>query len=118
MATAGEVGPSAGGSLAATMTFDDVARLSDRDLAYLFSTADPQVTLLALTGAPPHFVERLLRQMSATEARQLRRRLQSVGPLLLRDVELAQQRLAQIAAELAVRGLIQPAERRGFAAAA
>jgi flagellar motor switch protein FliG len=98
-------------------SFDDVTQLNSGDLARLFHRCDPQVTLLAITGAEEGFVERLFAQLPQRDAKLLRRRMQQLGPILLRDVERAQQRLAEVAARLASEGVIQMAT-RGFAAAA
>jgi flagellar motor switch protein FliG len=98
-------------------SFADVTQLSSADLARLFHRCDPHVTLLAITGAEEEFVERLLAQLPPRDAKLLRRRMQQLGPILLRDVERAQQRLAEAAAQLASEGVIRMAT-RGFAAAA
>jgi len=99
------------------VSFADVTQLSSADLARLFHRCDPQVTLLALTGAEEAFVERLFAELPPRDAKLLRRRMQQLGPLLLRDVESAQQRLADVAARMANEGAIQIPV-RGFAAAA
>ncbi len=100
------------------MTFDDVMRLDNQELARLFHAAEPQVTLLALAGARTDFVQRLLGQLPTRVAKSLRHRMEQMRPLLLSDVEIAQQRLADVAATLAAQGLIEVPEVLGFAAAA
>ncbi len=100
------------------LNFDDVMQLSNDDLARVFRTADPAITLLALAGAPPEFVDRILRQMSSRDSKQFRKRFSRLGPIRLSDVTIAQQELAAVATQLAERGLVEIPPRRGFAAAA
>ena len=97
--------------------FADVERLDHRSLALLLHEADPQVALLALTGAERSFVERILKQLPAKEAKLLDKKLHRIGPLRLSDVEEAQQELATAAGQLAARGLI-PLPPRKLATAA
>ena len=86
--------------------FADVERLDHRSLALLLHEADPQITLLALTGAERSFVERILKKLPAKEAKTLDKKLHQFGPLRLSDVEDAQLELAAAAGRLAARGLI------------
>lgn len=99
------------------LSFDDVTRLPDADLAILLRTASPQVVLLSLLGAEPAFVNRLMRQLPPADARRFRERFNQTTPLSLADIDEAQRRLARLAAELIVAGRIQKT-RTQFAAAA
>jgi flagellar motor switch protein FliG len=99
------------------LTFDDVTRLPDADLAILLRTASPQVVLLSLLGAEPVFVNRLMRQLPPADARRFRERFNQTTPLSLADIDEAQRRLADLAAELITAGRIQKT-RTQFAAAA
>jgi flagellar motor switch protein FliG len=100
------------------LDFEDLFRLDDRMLATLLREAGPQLTLLALAGAREALVERIIRQLSPTEATSLRRRMEQIGPVRLADIEHAQQSLARLAGELADRGVITPPTTRRFAVAA
>ena len=98
--------------------FDDLSRLSDAGLAQLFHAADSGLLLLALTGAAPAFVDRLLKQLPPREAKALQHRMEQTGPLRLSDIEEAQASLARLAGVLAARGDLQLPQPRRFAVAA
>jgi flagellar motor switch protein FliG len=83
-----------------TISFADLAELGDASLKRVFAQAEPQVVILALTGADERFVNRILRQLPTREAAALQRCLNHPGPLRLRDVDAAQQELAAIAVDL------------------
>ena len=99
-------------------TFDDVTELSDGDLASVLQQAGSELTMMALAGSDPTFVARLSSQLSPAMARQFSQRMEEIGPLSLRDIESAQQRIAEYAEELAAGGIIEQKESQPFAAAA
>jgi flagellar motor switch protein FliG len=97
--------------------FNDLADFDNLSLAAILHTADPQVALLALTGAPASLVDRILKQVPPQEAKTLRRKMGQLGPIRLTDVEQAQQYLVDLAAELVDAGTVRlPASRRFIAA--
>ncbi len=99
------------------LTFDDLLQFDDAALRAVFAAADTEVALLALTGAEPRLIARILRKLPPSEAAVLRNRLEHPGPLRLRDVEQARFALAAVASRLAHEGAIElPASVR-FAAA-
>ena len=98
--------------------FEELALLSDDDWATLIRAMEPNVVLLALTGASEQLLRRITQQLSKREAQVLRSRLQQTGPLRLSDIEHAQRNVATLASRLAARGEIRLPERRAFAAAA
>jgi flagellar motor switch protein FliG len=81
--------------------FAEFPRLDDRMLTRVFAAAQSRVTLLALAGASPELVERLMRRLPRKEAARLRRRMETLGPFRLSDIETAQEELSRIAARLA-----------------
>lgn len=87
--------------------FAQLNELNDATLKRIFAEADPQVLLLALTGAEERLVQRILKQLPAADAAAVRQRLNHPGPLRLSDVDGAQQQLAQLAAELHELGVIR-----------
>lgn len=101
-----------------TLTFDDLAALNDLALARIFRESEPQIALLALAGAEPKFAARLLRQLPRREARSLRRRMESLGPLQLKDLAHAQQQIARLAGRLMARGAIPYPGSKRFTVAA
>jgi flagellar motor switch protein FliG len=78
--------------------FEELVQLDRRTLASVLSQVQDNVLILALTGASDALVERVCRQMSARNARSLRRQLRKLGPIRLSDVEAAQHSIADIAA--------------------
>jgi len=98
--------------------FDELCKLDNESLARLLHESDPSMTILALTGARPEFVDRIMRQLSAREAKLLMRRLEHSGPLRLRDIDHAQQHLAQLAGDLVAKGSINIPWSRHFVGAA
>lgn len=89
------------------INFSEFARFDDRTLLRVLAAAEPSIALLALTGAPVRLVERIMRRLPRREANQLRKRMESLGPFQLHDVELAQIELARIACRLADEGKIK-----------
>ena len=87
--------------------FEDLARLDDRSLAVLFSECDPKLAILALVGAPPDLIERLLRRLPEPEAQAVRQRLVNIGPTRLRDMEQAQSELLELVRQLAAQGRLR-----------
>ncbi len=86
--------------------FNDLIALDDVALAKVFRAADPQVTLLALTGASRQLVDRILGRLPIREAKALRRQMEQLGPTRLSDMERAQRQLAELAGQLADQGEI------------
>ena len=81
-------------------TYEQLSDLDDSALSAVLCQANPEVTLLALAGSHESFVDRILSQLSKRDAKQLRRKIDHLGPLRLRDIETAQHQLAQIAERL------------------
>jgi flagellar motor switch protein FliG len=98
--------------------FAQLSQLDDRGWAKVLKAADMRIALLALAGATPELVNRLLSQLPPPEARALERRIEAIGPVRLREIEQAQEQLARIAAQLAARGEIRLPRQRPFATAA
>lgn len=102
---------------AETLDFDDLLALDDAALASIFRAADPQVALLALTGASPQMADRMLGPLPPREATSLARQMEALGPIRLQDVTRAQQQLADLAWQLAEQGAIRLPQARYFAEA-
>ena len=100
------------------MKFADLAQLDDRSLRAVFAAAEPAVALLALTGAEERLLSRVMRQLPARDAAILRQRIEHPGPVRLREIDQAQERLASVASRLARDGAIQLPRTTQFAATA
>lgn len=84
-----------------TWTFERVLELGPRTLANVVRSAAFEVVLLALVGASPSQAEHFLAGLSGAESSRFRRRLSAVGPVRLRDIELAQRQLVLVAQRVA-----------------
>jgi len=80
--------------------FDDIAELTSSELATLLAAADPEVVILALAGASSRVIDAVTANLPARDVRQLTREMEGCGPLRLRDVDLAQERLAETLTQL------------------
>ena len=96
---------------ASEFDFDDLERLDDAALARVFAAADTELTVLALAGAAPSLVERLLAPLSPSERRQFARAIENPGPMRLSDVAEAQRQIAELARRLAFEGELELPER-------
>ena len=90
-----------------SLAFSDLERLDEPALAMIFARAEPELTYLALAGASQSLMDRLLAQLSPLEARQFNRSIEKLGPMRLSDIEEAQQRIAELAQQLALEGEIE-----------
>ena len=82
------------------MTFADLERADDELLARVMQTASEHIVSLALVGTSPQFVERALEQMPKQLAARQRRAIEHIVPTRLRDIDIARQQLADLAAQL------------------
>jgi flagellar motor switch protein FliG len=100
------------------LPFEDLELLDDRGLAAVFATAEPEITLVALSGADESLLSRITAQLPSRQGRQLRRSIKRLGPLRLSDIEHAQREIALLASQMVAEGTIdEPAPRRWVAAA-
>jgi flagellar motor switch protein FliG len=90
----------------AELSFDDLLLLDDLSLATVLRESDPEVAILALVGAQPRLIERILSKLPDAEARIVRHRLDHLGPTRLSDVEEARRRITEVAQGLAAKGEI------------
>jgi len=103
---------------AGLVEFNELAQFDEESLRRVFAAADPQLALVALTGADERLVARILRSLPSGDAAVLRQRLEHPGPIRLREIEHARQSLSAIAARLARAGEITLPQSIRFAAAA
>ena len=97
---------------------DDLLQLSDRDFVAVLHASQPQTVLMALSGATKAIVARVERLMPPKDVKRLRKRLTSLGPIQLRDVDAAQTLIAQTATKMLASGLVEPTASVSFLAAA
>lgn len=99
------------------LKFDDLTQLDDAALAAIFRTAEPELAMTALVGAPPELIDRILGRFAAPEAKTVRHKLDHPGPIRLSDVEAARSQVADLARRLARQGRIQLPNLTALAAA-
>jgi len=88
------------------MSFAEIAQLDDASLLRVLHGVDAQVAVLALAGASPNLMERVLGHLPVAEARTLQYALDHLGPTRLSDVEEAQRELAAVAEQLEHQGYL------------
>ena len=91
--------------------FSELVYQDDQTLATLFTTAGRELWMLALVGAPPALVGRILRRLSAAEAEAFRHHLDNLGPTRLSDVEESRRRIEDLARRLVLQRRITLARR-------
>jgi flagellar motor switch protein FliG len=89
------------------VAFDDLEAADANTWAQLVGAVDPELLCVALLGASPALIERVLRHMNAFDAERTRQRLEQPGPTRLRDVEEARRQLAELARRLALDGRVE-----------
>lgn len=87
-------------------SFAHLEQLSDAAWAHILHAADSQLVVLALAGASPTLVGRILHGMPPRDAKSLTHALDHLGPTRLSDVEAAQCDLAHLARQLHYEGRI------------
>lgn len=87
-------------------TFEDLAKLDAAGLQTLMRQVDKDVLTRALKGANETMRDFFMGAMSQRAAKNLKDDLQSLGPLRLKEVDEAQQRMVQLTKDLADRGEI------------
>lgn len=88
------------------LAFDDLLQLTPPSLGAVVRAVDAELLALALIGALPELVQRVLDRLGDPQARIVRRRLENVGPIRLRDVEEARRQIAAQVDRLAIEGRI------------
>lgn len=76
--------------------FEDIVKLHDTAIQRVLREVDTKDLARAMRGANEEVNERIFKNMSRRAAEMLREEIQFMGPVRLRDVEEAQQRIVQI----------------------
>jgi len=99
-------------------TLQELLQLSDKDFVAVLHASEPKTVLLALSGAPKLFIKRVEGLVPSKDVKRLRARLNSLGPIQLRDVDAAQKQLAETALHMFESGEIGAYDSVSFTAAA
>ena len=86
--------------------FEDITLLSDRDIQLIIREVDSAEWALALKTASEEVSERIFKNMSKRAADMLKEEMDYLGPVRLRDVEDAQQKIVSIIRRLEEAGEI------------
>lgn len=87
-------------------TFDDVVRVDDRGIQRVLKEAEQKELALALKAAGPEVAEKIFKNMSERAGALLKEEIEYLGPVKLRDVETAQQKIVGIVRRLEEAGEI------------
>lgn len=93
------------------LVFDDIAKLSDKDVQTLLKHVETQQWAMALKGASEELRQKILGNMSQRAAAMLLEEIEYLGPKRLSEVEAVQQQIVDIVRQLEESGQIttQPA---------
>lgn len=70
-------------------TFEQLEELTNQQLSQLFHSIAPETTMLALIGAKPSFIERVVERFAPTKEYELRHCLTQLGPIGPADIAAA-----------------------------
>jgi len=86
--------------------FEDIVLLGDREIQQVLREVDTKELALALKGVGDQVQEKIFRNMSERAASMLKEEMEFMGPVRLRNVEEAQQRIVNIIRKLEEAGEI------------
>ena len=86
--------------------FEDIVQLDDRSVQLILREVDSHDLALALKGAGEEVMSKIERNISKRAAQMLKEDIQYMGPVRLRDVEEAQQRIVAVIRSLEEQGQI------------
>lgn len=86
--------------------FENLMQVDDRGIQELLREVDSAKLVLALKGADPAMMEKIVKNMSQRAAEMLKDDLESRGPVRLAEVEAAQKEILAVARKLADAGKI------------
>jgi flagellar motor switch protein FliG len=86
--------------------FEDIVMLDDRGVQLVLREVDSKDLALAIKGSNPEVGEKIMHNMSARASQMLKEDIEFMGPVRLRDVEDAQQRIVKVIRRLEESGAI------------
>lgn len=93
--------------------FEDIVMLDDRSLQMVLREVDSKDLALALKATAPEVGEKVYKNMSKRAADMLREEIEYMGPVKIRDVEEAQQKIVNVIRRLEDSGEIVVARGKG-----
>lgn len=86
--------------------FEDIVQLDDRSLQMVLREVDQKDLSLALKATPAEVSDKVFKNMSKRAADMLREEIEFMGPVKIRDVEEAQQKIVNVIRQLEDKGEI------------
>jgi flagellar motor switch protein FliG len=86
--------------------FEDIITLDDRGIQLVLREVETKDLALALKGSNPEVVQKVMANMSSRASQMLKEDMEFMGPVRLRDVEDAQQRIVKVIRKLEESGVI------------
>jgi flagellar motor switch protein FliG len=80
--------------------FDDLVKLSDKDIQTVLKNVETAQWAMALKGASPELKQKILGNMSQRAAAMLQEEMEYLGPVKLSEVEAVQQQIVDIVRRL------------------
>lgn len=93
--------------------FEDIVMIGDRDLQLILREVDNKELSLALKGTNEEVASKIYKNMSSRAADMLKEEIEYMGPVKLRDVEEAQQKIVGVIRRLEDKGQIQVSHGKG-----
>lgn len=93
--------------------FEDIVHIDDRDFQKVVRDTDNKLFALALKAAPKEVAAKVFKNMSKRAADMLQEEISFMGPVKIRDVEEAQQKIVNVIRGLEDRGEITIARGKG-----
>ena len=87
-------------------TFDDIARLTDREIQLILREVDTKDLAVALKGAQPEMQDRIFSNVSERVSTMIKEEMEFSGPVRLSDVEEVQLRIVQTVRQLEEAGQV------------
>ncbi len=87
-------------------TFDDIARLTDREIQLVLREVDTKDLSIALKGAQPEMQDRIFSNVSERVSTMIKEEMEFSGPVRLSDVEEVQLRIVQTVRQLEEAGQV------------
>lgn len=91
-------------------TFEDIRKLSDRDIIEVLKVVDKNTLLIALKGAPEDIKQKFLKNMSKRAAKLFLEDMEALGPVKKSEIERAQKQIVSIIRKMIDEGKIEIGE--------
>ena len=93
--------------------FEDIVMIDDRSIQRILRDVDNKDLSLSLKATPKEVADKVFKNMSTRAADMLREEIEFMGPVKIRDVEEAQQRIVNVIRNLEDKGEIVVARGKG-----